>query len=330
MGETAAIESLRRRMKGGKDVVLGIGDDAALVKPSPGMLMVLTADMLVEGTHFLRDRISMTDLGYKAMAVNLSDIAAMGAVPKFALISLGLPKDLSVNKLHELYNGMEELTVPWGMEIVGGDMTCAPQIVINIAVIGEARPDRVLHQQGAVSGDLIAVSGCLGGSAAGLALLLDPQLQVDDLTREAAMTRHYRPVPRIGIGQLLAESGMVHAAKDISDGLAKEARMISESSGLGCMIDESKLPIDAAAERVAAAAGRSAAEWALFGGEDYELLFAFAPADRDTLESMLNENGCALWVVGELAERETGCRLIDRDGTVKLLNEGYDHFKSGA
>lgn len=328
VGEVKIIESIRQRSRYLNDVVIPIGDDTAAVSWKKGWLQLLTTDLLVEGVHFLREHISMKDLGYKSMAVNLSDIAAMGGIPRYALVSLGLPPDLKTSEIRELYDGMYELADAYGVDIVGGDVTTSPIMVINLALMGEVESHLVLRQDQARAGDLVAVTGELGGSAAGLAALLNPQLNLPPEVRNQVLALHNRPHPRVDQGRLFARSGMVTAAKDISDGLSKEVLTIARSSHQGVVIWANRIPIRAETREVAARLNIDPINLAINGGEDYELLFTFSPANLPQLQSIASQENASFTVVGEIVPEDLGYHIIDSKGNRQPLEaKGYNHFQ---
>jgi thiamine-monophosphate kinase len=256
---------------------LGIGDDAAAWTPSPGALVVATTDMLVEGIHFRLDWTSPRDLGWKALAVNLSDLAAMGATPSRALVSVALLQGQAA-LVEEMYEGMSELARLTGTRVVGGDTvrTSGP-LVVNVALIGEAEPNRLLRRDGAVPGDLLLLTGKVGASAAGLALLLDGDRE--RLARSDAVSllaAHHRPRPRLAAGRAIASLGL-RCAIDVSDGVASEAWHLARASGVAIRLDTDLLPL--AAEAVSMLGEAKARQLAISGGEDYQLLFT-APETR--------------------------------------------------
>ena len=328
VGEVNIIDSIRQRSRYLNDVVIPIGDDAAAVSWKKGWLQLLTTDLLVEGVHFLRERISMKDLGYKSMAVNLSDIAAMGGIPRYALVSLGLPEDLKTSELSEFYNGMYELADAYCVDIVGGDVTTSPIIVINIALTGEVESDLVLRQDQARLGDLVAVTGELGGSAAGLAILFNPQLNLPREIRDRVLALHDRPHPRVHQGRVFARSGMVTAAKDISDGLSKEVLTIARSSHQGAVIWTDHIPILDETRQVAARLNIDPVNLAINGGEDYELLFTFSPTNLPHLQSIAIQENISFTILGEIVPEQFGYHIIDSKGIRQPLKaKGYNHFQ---
>lgn len=312
------------------DVIVGIGDDTAALRVSGERLILATCDVQIEGEHFLRERTEPYLLGRKSMAINLSDIAAMGGLPKYALISLGLPLDLPVDFVDELYRGFQEELSPFEAEIVGGNLSRAPVIMVDITLLGELEPEQVMLRAGARIGDAIAVTGFLGDSAAGLALLnLEPEAQDDDAVH--VMAAHRSPTPRIREGHAIAQAGMATAMDDLSDGLASDLSHIVESSRVGAVIRAEALPISDSTLRVASRVGRRAVDLALHGGEDYELLFTAPPARLDELHSVVaKETGTPVTVVGEILPPEEGALLELEDGTrIPLSATGWDHFRAG-
>ena len=293
---------------------IGIGDDAATWPVSPGLVAVGTTDMLVEGIHFRLDWTSPRDLGWKALAVNLSDLAAMGARPSRALVSIALLADQG-DLARQLYEGMCDLARMTGTLIVGGDTVRTPgPLVINVAIFGEADPRRLLRRDAALPGDLIAVTGRVGASAAGLALLAEAGPGgAGPIPREAEplLAAHHRPWPRLTAGRRLAELG-VRCAIDISDGVASEAWHVAEASNVAVEIDADALPLDATA--VALLGEGRARSLALSGGEDYELLFTL-PAARlgETAAALADEVG--LTVVGRVLAPVAG-------GSVQVTEAG--------
>lgn len=312
------------------DVIVGVGDDTAALRVSGERLLLATCDVQIEGEHFLRESAVPYLLGRKSMAINLSDIAAMGGLPKYALVSLGLPPDLSVEFVDELYRGFQEELSPFGAEVVGGNLSRSPVIMVDITLLGEVEPEQVMLRAGARVGDAVAVTGTLGDSAAGLALLdSEPEAKDDDAVQVIAA--HRSPTPRVGEGQTIARAGIATAMDDLSDGLASDLSHIIESSHVGAVIRAEELPISGPTRRVAPRVGKRALDLALFGGEDYELLFTAPPARLDELRSAITkETGTSVTVVGEIVSPEEGMHLELEDGTrIPLLVGGWDHFRIG-
>ncbi|MCX7682582.1 MAG: thiamine-phosphate kinase [Anaerolineae bacterium] len=329
IGEFGLIDRIARSLPPpGEGVIVGIGDDVAVLRSSERHILA-TCDIQVEGVHFLRDKIRPYQLGRKAVAINVSDIAAMGGLPRYLLVSLVLPKETEVEFVDGLYEGMREECSRWGAAIVGGNMAHSPGgIVVDLFLLGEVEPGWLLQRSGAQVGDRVLVTGTLGDSAAGLALLLHPEASCLDIHREFALCRHLTPLPRLWEGRAVARSGLATAAIDVSDGLAGDIGHICERSGVGVRIWAGALPISNAARAVAEAVGADPLEWALSGGEDYELLFT-TPAGRaeELARRVYEETGTPVSIIGEVVPADQGISLTRPDGsTLPLRKSGWDHF----
>jgi thiamine-monophosphate kinase len=307
-----------------KDLIIGIGDDAACWR-GDASTQLATIDSFIQDVHFAIDDASWAELGWKALAVNLSDIAAMGGMPTYALVSLALPGHIEVQDVIELYGGMVELAQEFGVVIVGGDTTSASLLAITIAVLGNTRNQdkQLLTRSEARPGDKIAVTGCLGTAAAGLKMLTEKlhfTAEVVACLRQAFL----HPYPRIAEGQLLIEQG-VKTAIDISDGLMTDLSHICELSGVGALIKVDCLPVEPV---VKASFGDSCLELALSGGEDYELLFT---GSTQTIDRVKMVASCQVTVIGEIvADRMGRASLIDCHGnTIKIKKVGWEHFTTG-
>jgi len=327
MGEFALIELLRQTLApaaavaGQKQLVLGIGDDAAAWRGDPSIQMA-TVDCLVQDVHFTNADATWQEIGEKAIAVNLSDIAAMGGLPRYALVALTLPGDMAAEDVVALYRGMLRQTEHFGVTIVGGNISRAPLVSITVTIIGHSgTPERpVMMRSAANIGDAIAVTGYPGTAAAGRAMLKEKlHLGPDagDLLRRAFLT----PCPRIPEGRLLVNLG-IHAAIDISDGLLADLGHICRSSGVGACLHLPRLPVR---DEVRAAFGTRALDFALWGGEDYELLFTGPPA---LLERARKESDYPITIMGEITGTAAGeIVLLDEKGKVVTPRQkGWDHF----
>ena len=312
-GEFGLIAQLSQGLKTRRGVRAGIGDDAAVLEALAHP--IVTADALVENVHFRRDWTSARALGIKAMAVNLSDLAAMGARPVAAFVALALPPACESAWIEQLYAGMETQAAKYEFTVAGGDMTAAPLVFISVTLVGElmdeARELPVLRS-GARAGDAVCVTGELGDSAAGLALLQSPDVALDDATRAFLLKRHFEPTPRLDLMRALlnAERAAIHAALDISDGLVGDARHIARTSKVDIEIDADKLPISDVCRAAARALGVSPLDWALAGGEDYELCLCVAPASPENL-SGLHVVGRVVAGAGEVRVWENGAERAD-------------------
>ncbi len=305
----------------GRPIIAGIGDDSAVLPASEGRLQLVTTDMLVENVHFRLDFAKPSQIGWRSLAVNISDIAAMGGEPTYAFMSIGLPGKTTVEFVDELYSGIQRIATNYSVDIVGGDTVSAPQIVINVALLGEVEAENLLLRAGAKIGDALVVTGDLGGSEAGLTILKD------DLRLEGTK-KHLMPVPRVQEGRLLAKSGYVTSMIDISDGLASEVHHICEASGTGAKLRMNSIPLSDNVRQVAECAGREPYDLALYGGEDYELLFTCHPDKVSSLtENMLKICGTPLTTVGQIVEKSRSITIKDISGNITPLKpHGYNHF----
>ena len=297
---------------------LGVGDDAALIAPQAGFELAISADMLVAGTHFLPDA-DPAALGHKALAVNLSDLAAMGARPRWALLSLSLPQ-ADEAWLAQFSSGFLALAAEHGVELIGGDTTRGP-LNLSVTILGEVESGRALRRDAARVGDDIWVSGELGGAALGLQQLLgERQLEAAEL--EACLARLHRPMPRVALGRALL--GLAHAAIDISDGLLADLGHILERSRLGAEIRFAELPLAAAVVR--RLPEPLALRAALAGGDDYELCFTAPAGCAAEIQAAAAAVGVPVARVGRITA-EAGLKLFDAEGRSMPLREaGFDHF----
>ncbi|GAA0510262.1 thiamine-phosphate kinase [Tatumella terrea] len=302
-----------------RDVIKGIGDDCALLNVPEKKTLAISTDTLVEGIHFLRD-IHPSDLGYKALAVNLSDLAAMGADPAWLTLALTLP---SVDEawLQAFSDSLFELLDYYDMQLVGGDTTRGP-LSMTLGIHGLVPEGRALKRNGAKPGDWIFVTGTLGDSAAGLALLQHHVRTDDPAIYEALIKRHLRPVPRILQGQALRD--LATSAIDISDGLLADIGHILKNSRVGARINIDTLPLSTA---LTEGFGKEQAQrWALGGGEDYELCFTVPEINRGALAVSLDHLGVPYHCIGQIAPESEGLVLLDQGKPATLHVKGYDHF----
>ncbi|MCY4672326.1 MAG: thiamine-phosphate kinase [Bacteroidetes bacterium] len=304
-------------------IITGIGDDAAIYRTGNDRVQVVTTDALIEGYHFDFAFYSMEDAGYKAMAVNLSDIAAMNAHPILATIALGVPRSVSMENLEALYQGLTVGASAHGVQIAGGDTTRAPVLMLTVTVIGEAKASEIVYRNGARTGDMICVSGTLGGASAGLDILrhgIKPEA-VGSTAWNLLVARHLRPTPRLDLVKEWASQGIRPSALiDISDGLANELHHICAASGCGATIWESRLPLSEAL-RAAVILERGSVDYALNGGDDYELLFTASE------QALKNANPASFTTIGTITEKDI---LLHRtDGSLEpLVPAGHDHFSA--
>jgi thiamine-monophosphate kinase len=329
--EDELLETIRKVLSGdATGVRLGPGDDAALVEPS-SHLGLLTTDLLVEDVHFRRATTAPRDLGYKAMAVNVSDVAAMGGSPRFALVSLALPADVEPSWVVDVYGGLREAGDEHAVAIVGGDLSRGPAVVVSVAVAGEVSSVWAITRSGARPGDRIVVTGSLGAAAGGLALS-------ESADREAAraagtvwgrelLSAYFRPAARVGEGETLAQAG-AHAMMDLSDGLALDLTRLCRESEVGGVVHLADVPVAPGLHHLAAALrGVDPVASALEGGEDYELLAALPPdAVASARERLWERFGTPLTDIGEFRDRP-GVVIVDPEGGQRPLEpKGWDHF----
>ena len=332
VGELGLIRRIREA-GGGVDapgVRVGIGDDTAVLTLSPGAALLATTDLVVEDVHFRRATASPRDIGWKAMAVNLSDIAAMGGSPRYALVALALPSAASVEDVDELYAGMREAAAPHGVVIVGGDTSAAADgWCIDVTLLGEHGGAPKLRSA-ARPGDVVAVTGTLGRSAAGLALLEGGEATRAGLPADvvAELTRaHLRPCARVTEGRWLGERADVHAMMDMSDGLASDLAHICRESGVHARVHLERLPLSPAVRAAARALDRDPVDWAAAGGEDYELLLTCPAGAADALaRALAAATGTPLTVVGAIEAGTPDITWIGPDGTPVPPRRGYEHF----
>lgn len=327
-------------------VVQGIGDDAAVVRVSPGCMLLICTDMLVEDVHFIRCAVPWTHIGYKAVAVNLSDIAAMGGEPKHCVVSIALPPSERVENVDRLYEGMKCLLAKDRVNLVGGDMVESSILAISVTMVGQADEKKIKYRYGARPGDVVMVTGDLGASAAGLHLLeaelksgtwtinsapdMEEQPHQED-PRSTALRAHFLPVPRLEESRTLVGlgPGCVTAMIDVSDGLASEVGHICDRSGTGALIYSDLVPVSESARMIADEAGIDPLEWALFGGEDFELLFTVSKGYVRDVEDAFEAAGlCRVTAIGEITEPSLRRSIVIAGGErVDLARDGYVHFR---
>lgn len=334
LGEFPLIARLTAGLESRPDVALGPGDDAAALDLGAGALLLATCDSVVEGAHFLSSVSSPEEIGHQALAVNLSDIAAMGGEPCWALVSLILPPTLEVARLEGVYAGMRALARRFNVAIVGGNVAASDgPLTIDITLLGRVARERMVTRAGARPGDQLLVTGRLGASVAALlAYTAAPEradIPADALAdaRRALVT----PEPRVREGMALAASGQVTAMLDVSDGLAGDLGHLCERSGVGAVVELAALPVDAATRALALALGRDPLRHALSGGGDYELLFTARPTGVALALAALRAVGADATVIGEITSPERGLRVREANGALTaLVPSGWDHLRRDA
>jgi thiamine-monophosphate kinase len=325
MGEFELLARVRERLPPvGPRVRIGMGDDAAVTVP--GGATATSVDAIVEGVHFRRGPASLGQIGHKALATALSDLAAMGAEPGEAYVVLGVPAELDEDDCLELIDGIAELAAETGTALAGGDVTRASQLFLATTVVGHAAaPELLVGRGGGRPGDALVLTGEIGGAAAGLLLLEKPALgdAVPAETASQLRLRQLEPQPRLAAGRALAGRSAT-AMIDLSDGLGGDAAHLAESSGAALRIEASALPLANGVVEIAAAAGLDPLRLAASGGEDYELLAALPPARTGEAASAIGKAGATLTRIGEVVEGE-GVEIRLRDGRL-LEPEGFDQL----
>jgi thiamine-monophosphate kinase len=318
LGEFGLIDLLAKMAGGGDErLLIGIGDDAAAWQGDDS-IQLASVDSFVEGVHFTPETTPWQEVGWKALAVNLSDIAAMGGIPRYALVALSLPDDSEVEDVAALYSGMLKLAKQYGVTIVGGDISRAPLVAIAITILGSSHTQKILTRSSAQAGEIVAVTGQLGAAAAGLEVLkgqrrLDPE--ADTRLKNAFL----HPTPHIAEGLLLVDQG-VKTAIDISDGLVADLNQICKASQVGARLEVERVPVEPA---VKTAFSERALELALSGGEDYELLFT---ASAEIVDKVKKAASCPVTAIGEITAGK-GVTLVDKEGNPFALEKaGWEHF----
>jgi len=339
LGERGLLRHIRRRLPTTPGVRVGPGDDAAAVEIGP--VALVTTDCMVEGVHFTRDGAPARLVGRKALTVNLSDVAAMGGIGRYATVSLLLPPDVTLGWVDALYDGLLERGAEAGIAIIGGNLARSRDgIVVDVTLIGDA--GRLLLRSGARPGDLVVVTGTLGAAAEGVRLLQegarldeDGQLVATGLWTEsssaavmACLRAQLDPRPPFAVARSIAERGLAHAGMDLSDGLSTDLVDMCVASGVAAVVDAASLPIDPKAAGLARAGGSDPLELALHGGEDYQLLLAVAPEELGEVRELARVFGADVTAVGTFLEGEPTLRLHEASGERPLEPRGHDQFRA--
>jgi thiamine-monophosphate kinase len=311
-GEFELLRRLTRRDLTDPQLVVGVGDDCAVLRYAPDRLVLVTTDMMVENDHFSVLWQTAYQIGMKLMEVNVSDIVCKGGSPRFAFLSMCLTKDTSYEFVEELYKGLYASAGKHGVLLAGGDTTHGQQLVFNIALLGEAEPDLFRPRSKAQRGDVIGVTGTLGGSTAGLELLRHG--------KKGYLLDHVEPKSRL-VSEGRSICRFAHATIDVSDGLASEVTHIARESGLGAVIEYEKIPLADTTVESARTLGQDPADFALYGGEDFQIVFTIAKEDVPRLQKEFDD----FTIVGEMVEAIEGVSLL-KDGKKHPLQKGYDHF----
>lgn len=322
---------LRRRSPVSSDtgVEVDAGDDAAVLRHRQGMSTVFTCDTMVETVHFLPQTMDAPAIGWKCLAANISDVAAMGGIPTYALVSLGVPERWKPSALEAIYEGMDQLARQHGVRLVGGDTVRSPRhLVVTIALMGEVEEGRALLRSSARAGDIVFVTGPVGASAAGLDWLLQTT-EWDSTPYPGLIAAHRRPQPQVEAGRWLVQCGVRIALNDISDGLAQEASDIAAASGVTVVLQKERIPLNEETRAYAREKQVDPVEWALFGGEDFQLTGTVSAREWERVYEGARKRGIELIPVGRVESGEARVDYVDEEGRRELTRRGYNHFGKG-
>jgi len=312
-GEFGLIDRIKNKAKSfSKDVVAGIGDDTAVLKYDKNNYILFTTDMIVENDHFSLKYSNPQQIGMKAIEQNVSDIASMGGIPKFALVSLALPNEIDADFVDKLYSGINQKSKKYRISIVGGNITHSKDIVVSVALIGIVEKKYLTLRSGAKIGDLIFCSGNVGSSSIGLELLRRN-------LKGKSIKKHLEPQAKLDLSRKLVKVG-INSMIDISDGVASEVKHICNESNVGAVIYADKIPISKDTMNNAKKLGKDAVNFALYGGEDFELIFT---ANKNKLNRL---RGFDVKVIGKIVDKKYGIKLVQNNKKIDLKN-GFDHFK---
>jgi len=336
--EFALIARLTEGLASRAGVVLGVGDDTAILDIGGEQLLLATVDSQVEGVHFTFQGCGAEQVGRKALAVNLSDIAAMGGEPRYALVSLVIPPHLPLDLLEQVYAGMRLEAEAFATAIVGGNVAGmgadkGEQLILDITLLGTVERGHAITRGGAHVGDTLCVTGSLGAPAAGLYAQSHPGLPYPAQALEAVLLRQCMPHPRVREGRVLAGFGpdVITAMLDISDGLSGDLSHLCQRSHVGARVEVARLPISSAARAIADTASRDPLPWALHGGEDYELLFTAPPNHVEAVtQAVQSATGTSVTPIGTITESQDGMQLLYPDGRVEALQvRSWNHLAAG-
>ncbi|MHA6252999.1 thiamine-phosphate kinase [Oceanobacillus sp. CAU 1775] len=320
MDEFSLINKIKQTNYKQSSLLMGIGDDAAVFRETANDL-VTAVDTFVEGVHFTKDTMSPIQVGYRGLAANLSDIAAMGATPMYYLVSITVPKTWSENELTEIFAGMKKLANKYHVDLLGGDTVSGDQLVLSITIIGKVPANKARYRRDARVGDIVFVTGTLGDSRAGLYLL---QHEVEHPDQDYFISRHQMPTPRIEFARALQQLERV-SLNDISDGIASEAHEIAEASGVSIILEDKAIPIHKGLEDFSR---DQQDKWKLFGGEDFELLGTTAKENWSSIKDVAEKWNVQVTEVGYVKDKKEHFVYIENDGSVKALAKaGYTHLK---
>lgn len=307
------------------ELVQGIGDDAAVYAPPSSYDQLYCVDTLVEHVHFKRETMSPSQIGYKALVVNISDIAAMGGIPLFYLVSIAIPSHWNDKELDLIYQGMKEAGEEWHLDMIGGDTVSSPNdLVISVTVGGKVEKERALLRTYARPGDYVFLTGPTGLSAAGLHVLLSRGRHTVDDKERILVDAHQKPKPHVNAGRIALQLHDRIALNDVSDGLASELWEIAEASNVSIHIHKDKVPV---AKELNMFPEEKRWEWIFFGGEDFVLVGTIPPYAWERYRTLMKEAGLPLYHIGLVEEGEVTVKVSEKEKTTILPKDGYNHFK---
>ncbi|WP_078551289.1 thiamine-phosphate kinase [Bacillus alkalicellulosilyticus] len=320
------IKAITPNMKKQSSLVVGIGDDAAVYRGTEEYDEVICVDTMVEGIHFRKDTLRPYQVGFKALAVNVSDLAAMGAIPQFYLVSIAIPASWEEFEVRELYHGMNELALKYDMDLIGGDtVSTSDKLVITVTVIGRVEKGKALLRGSAKAGDVVFVTGDVGLSAAGLELLFKSGLDGQYTKEEQRLIEaHQLPLPQVKAGRMFIKSGFRIALNDISDGVASEAYEIAEASRVQLILEEQAIPLP---KETSTYSKEKRVNWALYGGEEFQLIGTVSADKWEALRSICQQEGITLSKIGNVQDGETTVFLQRNHDKIRIEKKGYNHFK---
>jgi thiamine-monophosphate kinase len=328
LGEAGIIQLIHGEVSPELPIYLkkGISDDCAVLETAEDRLLLVTTDTLIEGIHFTAQTLSPEALGWKTLAVNISDIAAMGGTPRTAFLSIGIQAEAKVSFLESFMAGFKALADKLGIILAGGDTVESPtSTVITVTLLGDCLPEHVVYRSGARVGDDVWVTGPVGSAAGGLFLLQTKEVAPPS-GYESLIRAHQKPMPPLDAGKALGRGGLAHSMIDISDGIAKDLSHICEQSGVGAVLWAASIPMSSHLLRLAAEKEKKALQWALHGGEDYELLFTALPADKEEIQSLTAKvSNTPATNIGTIIPEE-GVWLETKKGRERVESSGYLHF----
>lgn len=324
--ESEIIARIRNRSRASDDIIVGIGDDAAVIRAG-GRNLIACCDLMIEGVHFRREWIPSYFLGRKALAVTLSDVAAMGGVARFAMISIALPGGISTEFVDEIFRGLFDMAYENNVSIIGGDTSSSPEgIFIDTSVIGECESGKAITRSGARPGDEIYITGSLGASSLGLRLL-EQGIRLEgepDSPRREALMKHLSPEPRLRFGATIGEAGLATAMIDISDGLSSDLWHILDESGCGALIRARSVSV-APCVKLMTEGEDDKLKFVLHSGEEYELLFTARPEDKEQIQAVAESANLPIALIGEIISDKKFC--VEYEGSLRPVDRsGYEHL----